>query len=305
MDATTAPISAPRAAPHGAGWAAVDALLRDRPGLLDRIDRGHDLLALARSFAVTLAVTAAVVGATIGAFRGGVQIGYAALKLPLVIGLTAALCTPAYSALSAAVRGQTDVRRDVTVVLGSLALVGLLLSALAPVLLLGVFVGVGYHKLALLFAGACFLAGVGGLSFFIQAERRRAAPGSRMVLLVLLASFAGVGSQVAWTLRPYLVRPRATSVPFVRAVEGSLVEAVLYSSQSAMGLYRRRRAPVPGEPGAGVFKPSGRLGKPEAVMPPPAPSAEAVEVTEPVEAAPPAAHGAEPAPLMSSEEAAQ
>ncbi|MCA9548013.1 MAG: hypothetical protein KC613_26590, partial [Myxococcales bacterium] len=253
--ATTTPIEAPRAPTPSGGWAAIDGLLRDRPALLARIERGEDLLGLVRSLALTLAATTAVVGATIGAFRGGAQIAFAAVKLPLVVGLTAALCTPAYSALTAAIRGRTDLRKDVAVVLASLALSGLLLSALAPVILLGVFVQLSYHKLALLFTGACFLAGAGGLSLFVQAERRRAGAGSKTVLLVLLATFAAVGSQVAWTLRPYLVRPRAPEVPFVRAVEGSLAEAVLYSSRSALGLYRRGRAPLPGEPGAGRFKP--------------------------------------------------
>ncbi len=255
MHATTTPFETPTPSALDSGLAAVDALLRDRAGLLDRIDRREGLTALARTFALTLVAGAAVVGATIGAFRGGLQVPFAALKLPLVVLLTAGLCAPAYSALAAAVRGHTDVRRDMTVILASLALGALLLSALAPVLLLAVFLGMGYHALALLFAATCLVAGAGGLTLFVAAERRREGPGGWLITPVLLAVFALVGSQVSWTLRPYLVRPRAVEVPFVRAVEGSLFEAVLYSTGSALGRFRRDRAPMPGERGAGVFAP--------------------------------------------------
>jgi hypothetical protein len=57
--------------------------------------------------------------------------------------------------------------------------------------------------------------------------------------------FATVGAQVAWTLRPWLVRPRPPEVPFVRAVEGSLYDAVLGSTRSARGIYLRDSAPLP------------------------------------------------------------
>ena len=39
--------------------------------------------------------------------------------------------------------------------------------------------------------------------------------------MLLGGVFCMVGSQMAWTLRPYLVRPRTVSAPFVRGVEGT------------------------------------------------------------------------------------
>jgi hypothetical protein len=46
-----------------------------------------------------------------------------------------------------------------------------------------------------------------------------------------------VGAQMSWTLRPYLVRPRTVEVPFIRAVEGSVIGAALESWSSARGIY--------------------------------------------------------------------
>ena len=56
-----------------------------------------------------------------------------------------------------------------------------------------------------------------------------------------------VGAQLAWTLRPYLVRPRAPEAPFVRDIEGSLFEAFRETVQSAQGIYTRESAPLPDE----------------------------------------------------------
>jgi hypothetical protein len=56
-----------------------------------------------------------------------------------------------------------------------------------------------------------------------------------------------VGSQMAWTFRPYVVRPRTEDVPMIRALEGSFIDSVTISTSSALGIYSRERAPLPGE----------------------------------------------------------
>ncbi len=49
----------------------------------------------------------------------------------------------------------------------------------------------------------------------------------------------------AWTLRPYLVRPRTPAAPFLRSVESSFLGAVATSFDSARGIYHRESAPLP------------------------------------------------------------
>jgi hypothetical protein len=57
--------------------------------------------------------------------------------------------------------------------------------------------------------------------------------------------FVVVGGQLSWALRPYLVRPRTEEVPFVREVEGGLLDAVSGAIRSARGIYLRTEAPLP------------------------------------------------------------
>jgi hypothetical protein len=65
------------------------------------------------------------------------------------------------------------------------------------------------------------------------------------VALGLVAVFGLVGTQMCWSLRPFIVRPRA-QVTFLRQVEGSFIDAVETSSSSALGIYQRNSAPLPG-----------------------------------------------------------
>ncbi len=243
MQATTTPEDF---ATPGGNLGIIDQLLRDRPSVHARIQSDDDLAGLARAMVLTILAGAAVMGATMGFYRGGIQVLFAGIKLPLAMLLTAGICTPAWSALCAAVQGKTSVRRDFATVLVSLALTSLLLAAMAPVVMLFITFGASYHSLILLVVCCCGLAGLGGLSFFMEAARRREGGRRPLIILTLLCVFAGVGSQLTWALRPFLVRPRAPEVVFVRSLEGSFLEAVSTSVNSARGRYTRDAAPLPG-----------------------------------------------------------
>lgn len=220
----------------------VDQLLRDRAGLLARIEAEADLVGVARAMIVTIIACAAVFGAALGLYRGGAQIAFAAVKLPLVILLTAGLCTPALTALRHAVEGHSSLRRDLALVLSSLALGSLVIAALAPVIMLAVSWGARYHALILLTVSCCAVGGAVGLSLFVSGTRGLARGARVLITAAALVLVGLVGSQMTWTLRPYLVRPRTEDVPFLRQVEGSFLDAVSASSRSAAGIYREREA---------------------------------------------------------------
>jgi len=249
MSAAATEASAARPGPsEGDGTlATVDQLLRDRHGLLDRIAAADDLTELARTMIVTIAVCAAVFGASLGIYRGGLQILFAAVKMPLVILLTAAICTPALSALRRVATGAASLRKDLALVLSSLALGSLVLAALAPVVTLAASWSFSYHSLVLLAVGCCVIAGTVGLALFFTGTRAMTW-GSRVVVAgTALLVVATVGIQMTWTFRPYVLRPRTENVPFIRAVEGSFVDSVSTSYDSARGVYHRSAAPLPGQ----------------------------------------------------------
>ena len=242
---TTTRAAAPVEPIMGSGMTLIDGLLRDRRGLLARIESGQGLMAVAKVMMLTITVSAAIYGICLGHYRGGVQMFFAGIKLPMVVLLTAGVCTPTFAALSRVMAGETNLRQDFALILSSLALGSLLILASAPVLLLAIAIKVPYHLLIELVAGSCAVGGLGGYVLFATGLKRRKVPGRFTIALILLGTFATVGSQMAWVLRPYLVRPRTVEVPFVRSIEGSFGSAVVRSLDSARGRYRRAEAPLP------------------------------------------------------------
>jgi hypothetical protein len=222
----------------------IDQLLRDRRRFLARIEDARDLTMVARTLIITIAVSSGIFGAALGAYREGAQILFAAIKLPLVVLLTAGIAAPAVSAARRAIQGGSHVQRDAILVLSSLALGSLIIAALVPIVLLAEFFHASYHAMIMLAVVCCAVGGAMGLAMFVRGIGDDA---RWMISAVSLAVFALVGTQMSWTFRPYLVRPRSEAVPFVRAVEGSFLDAVWTTKDSIAGIYHRDHAPLPGE----------------------------------------------------------
>jgi hypothetical protein len=226
----------------------VDELLRDRALFLRRIEEEADPARLARALLAAIAVGAAVFGATLGSYRGGIQILFAAIKLPAVVLFTAAICTPGLNALARVLCGAASFRRELTLLLGALALGCLLLAALSPVVFLAGRLDASYHQVTMIAVACCGIAGIPALLLLLRGLPRGVGHKRTAVFGVLLALLALVGTQMSWTLRPFLLRPRTVGVPFVRSIEGSFLESVRESLESARGVYRRNEAPLPERP---------------------------------------------------------
>jgi len=222
----------------------IDLLLRDRGVMLARIRSGN-VAEILRTMIATIAVAMAIVGAALGSYRGEEQILYAAIKLPLVLLATAALSAPALTAIGAAVGRRARLAQDLALVMSALAFGALLLVACAPLIMLGRAIELSYHQMILSTVVMFAIAGFASLRMVIHALALEQGPGWRSAIAGLCTVFVFVGGQLAWSLRPYLVRPRAQDVPFVREVEGSLFDAITGAARSARGVYRRDEAPLP------------------------------------------------------------
>lgn len=230
-----------------APFGTIDQLLRDRDAVLARIAAGIDLAQITRTMVATIAIAMAIVGAALGSYRGGMQIGYAAVKLPLVLLGTAALSAPALSAIGAALGRRSRLTVDLALVIAALAFGALLLVACTPLIVLARAMDLDYHRMVLATVAMFTLAGIASLRMIVHAlSREPASPGRGSAVLGMCIVFALVGGQLSWALRPYLVRPRATDVVFIHDVEGSLVDAITGAFRSARGIYRREAAPLPG-----------------------------------------------------------
>ena len=218
--------------------AYVDELLK-KPALAARaIDVGADLTARTQTYVKVLIACTATFGAALGFHRGGAQIFFAAVKLPLVTLVTLAVVAPLLHMLNKALERPANMARDVSILVAALARGALVLAAETPLIWAAHAVGAGYHRMILITVISCSVAGAVSFWFLwgVLSATRRA---RWLVTLIVLTTVGVVGAQASWLFRPYLVRPRAERVVFMHPLEGSFSEALGDSIDSARGLYHR------------------------------------------------------------------
>jgi hypothetical protein len=197
----------------------------------------RDTRAIAVTSLIAVVLGAAAFGGVIGSFRGGAQIAYAALKIPLALVATLAVCAPAFHALAAGLGRAWPMRSIIALALAAAGRSSLVLLALSPALWLLFDFGLDYHAAALAASLAYAIAGLAAMGILV----RGLGPGSGRALTATLfvGVFFAVGGQSSWILRPYLVRPKTEHVPFLRAREGGFADSLRRSSRSAAGIYDR------------------------------------------------------------------
>ncbi len=217
--------------------AHVLARLLRSPGDVARAcrDDDDDVRNIASFSLASTILGAAAFGGVVGSFRGSHQILYGAAKVPIAVLATLCLAAPAFHAIAAVLGRPWPMRSIIALALAAAGRSSLVLLAFAPALWLVYDFGMGYHTAALCASAAYAIAGIAALSVLVRGLGE--GPGRITTALAFMAVFFMVGGQTAWILRPYLVRPRTTSIPFLRDREGSFVESVLTSLSSANGRY--------------------------------------------------------------------
>ncbi|MDP2310121.1 MAG: hypothetical protein Q8P18_29155 [Pseudomonadota bacterium] len=210
-------------------------VLRDPQAVVSAHDTPADLGWLAPRLLAISGVGAALFGAVVGSYRGGEQMIYAAMKLPILLWAPPLLALPAIHAAWRACDVDVSYRRLAIASLAGMARTGVLASALAPILWLPYSVQADYHFSVLLFAAMLTLAGLPGLAALASAipagghRRWIAATGSLALVGLILA-------QTGWLLRPFVARP-TTAVALFRPVEGDILTGLAATTASSLGLY--------------------------------------------------------------------
>jgi len=153
-----------------------------------------------RTVLVPLVLGSAVFGASIGSYVGGAQILYAAIKMPLFLLSTLAICMALFGALAAPVIGAA---RAVGVAVRTIGVTAILLGGLAPpLMLLGLTLPKpepkGYQAMVLALTAAVAIAGS------IAVGRLARELGSRRLAFSWVAVYGFTGAQMAWLLKPWI-----------------------------------------------------------------------------------------------------
>ena len=212
---------------------ALDELLRSPKVVAERARAGGDLRPLFVASIGALALGAGVFGATLATSRGGLQLLYSGVKVPLALIATLLLVVPAFHAIAAGLGRPLSFSGMIALTLAAAGRAALVLVALSPMVWLAFDRGLSYEP-GILLATACYcLAGLAALGLVLRGIGLDA----RGLLIVTLfgAVLMATGGQTAWMFRPFLGRPGAVSVPFFRGREGSFMDALEWSANSSLG----------------------------------------------------------------------
>src|SRR5580704_14766584 len=148
--------------------ALMNRLLRSPAEVARDCREDRDLYAVAASAIAAITAGAVLFGAAVGSWRGAEQIGFAAVKLPIVTLGTLVLCVPAFYAIAAVFGRPWSLRAAVSIMLVAGARFSLVLLAATPVVWLSVSLGASYDAVKLLAAFAYALAGLAALALIVR-----------------------------------------------------------------------------------------------------------------------------------------
>lgn len=185
-------------------------------------------------------LSTAAYGAVLAAWRSPLMAAYVAVKLPVVFVATTLVVSAFCWAAGLLCRAGLRYREVLGAVFSAMAVAGSILLALSPVLLYFVFSGApdAGTREEMRFAHATMMmvhilvlacAGATGNLVLCRALRRRVPPACRLAPMVALwiASFAVVGCQLGWIMRPLVGSPNI-AVEFLRsdALDSNFLESL-------------------------------------------------------------------------------
>ena len=207
-------------------------LLRDRSLFLEEIRFGIKLETKITALLICSSIFFAVYGAIIGSFHSWAQALSSAVKLPAFYLITLIICFPTLYFFNILFGSRKTFGQHFAMLLTAVSVISVLLFSFAPITLFFLISTFNYQFFMLLNVAIFAITGFIGIKFLYQGMRSMAEQDiegmeTRMRLLRFwLILYAFVGTQLAWTLRPFFGTPGSTFVLF-RQLEGNFYLSLL------------------------------------------------------------------------------
>jgi hypothetical protein len=222
-------------------FAVVETILRNRQQFFDEIRQGIGVPEKIRAMLISSAAFLAAYGAVLGSTHSLLQALSSAAKLPLLFLVTSMICIPALYIFSVLFGSNQRLNQSVALILSTITIIAVLLLSFAPITFFFLLTTSGYQFFKLLNVFFFTIAGVIGMFSFGQGMRllsvsdeKEGAQTRNLVLYVWIVLYAFVGSQMAWTLRPFVGYPGA-QFELIRELGGNFYTNILYSIGEILG----------------------------------------------------------------------
>lgn len=223
--------------------AVIETILRNRYHFFHEIGEGIGLSQKMRAMLISSIAFLALYGAVMGSTHSLWQALSSAVKLPLLFLATLIVCSPTLYFFNVLFGSNQSLTQNTTLILTAITVTAVLLLSFAPITLFFLLTTSHYQFFKLLNVGVFASAGSMGVTFLGQGMRVLSATGKnkdegararRWVLRLWVLIYAFVGSQMAWTLRPFIGAP-AMKFELFRQLGGNFYANVFASIGEILG----------------------------------------------------------------------
>jgi hypothetical protein len=234
----------------------IERILRDREGIWRQISSEYRLNALIGQMLASSTIALACYGIVLGSSNGILQAISSAVKLPILFLLTLAICLPTLYLFNLVFGARLSIQQAMALVLTAITVTSMLTLAFAPISLFFWITAPNYEFFKLLNVAILTLTGVIGLSFLLNGMRRMNAlnapvmptppenadaakpervetPVNMGLLNLWVVLYGFVGTQLAWTLRPFFGDPGSPFEIF-RKIESNFYINIIHSLMNAL-----------------------------------------------------------------------
>jgi len=193
--------------------AVIETILRNRHQFFAEIRDGVELGRKMRAMLISSIAFFALYGAVMGSTHSLWQALSSAVKLPILFLATLVVCSPTLYFFNLIFGSNQSLAQNFALILAAITVTAVLLLSFAPILLFFLLTTSSYQFFKLLNVGIFAVTGIIGVIFLSQGMRivssggKEGAGARRNVVRLWVLVYAFVGSQMAWTLRPFIGAP--------------------------------------------------------------------------------------------------
>jgi len=222
--------------------AVIETILRNRYHFFIEIRDGIGLREKIRAMLISSIAFLALYGAVLGSTHSLWQALSSALKLPILFLATLVVCSPTLYFFNVLFGSNQSLTQNFALILTAVTVTSVLLLSFTPVVLFFLLTTSGYQFFKLLNVAICAISGWMGVLFLSQgmqivsAAGKEGAAARRNVIRLWIVLYAFVGSQMAWTLRPFIGAP-SMKFELFRQLGGNFYANILVSLGEMLGFF--------------------------------------------------------------------
>ena len=222
--------------------AIIETILRNRQHFFTEIREGVRLREKMRAMLVSSIAFLMLYGAVMGSTHSLWQALSSAIKLPVLFLATLVVCSPTLYFFNVLFGSNQSLSQNFALILTAITVTAVLLLSFAPIVLFFLLTTSHYQFFKILNVGILAITGSIGVMFLSQGMRIVSTGGKegerarQNVVRFWIVIYAFVGSQMAWTLRPFIDAP-SMDFELFRQLGGNFYANILVSIGEILGFF--------------------------------------------------------------------